>query len=1799
MKKLKLTIKKLLSIVLVVSLINFDGLFDYKKINLVYANENDLVSENINVENQKSDETYIDSETTDYATLDTTKEIEQFGVENIEDEKIVDSENNANIYESSKMSDIKSDDLKDDNKDIVEENIVELTNNIESDDEVKETDVETETNKKDNINKNSEIDEINENADVDFIIDNSIDFDKNKLGISTKEIDIDGYKDLDLIEQILKSSNNVKKEDENIILTDDIILKYPLYINGDYNKLFLNGFTITAPENSFAIWTNQEFYLDGSSPHNEDNDDVKKIGSIVGNNYKNFVIYTEYTNVFISNISIYGSNVGGNGIFLVDSNLTIDNAYIYGGKGERVDGDIGGIGGNAIVVDYKTNDYIIEYKSGIIKGGDGGDGYSDIAEGSGGSSVQLGMLHYSDNENLIEGALGDYGGGDGGVGIQYINQTTSMSFINVNDNLIIGGSGGNSTKKNKKREKKKLGSSNLPTSFDLRKQTNENGVVHSLVASLHDQKGTGLCNTFTTIATAENFLLKNHPEKVEEMGYAPIFQYTKNFPTEQRGVYTWTVKENDKDVEKSVSLSTLGVYENELDLSEAHLAYFLRYHTDDPLGNAGKSSAAPNKAGVRFFNVGSTKHEIPMFLAPFRPIVSEKVQSSQVMTDVINEVIKKQAESGGDELSDAEEGTGIAMGDKIWTTDDVIDRNKNYEPAVILKSAKIVQSSASRKNEFLNELKETVYKKGATALVGNFRYWTKNEFNCVDGTFDGEKNSLMNIPAYNSGGHAVTVIGWDDNYPAKNFKDTVSKYYSNYLSAYNFLEPENDGALLVKQSTNGPAWTWIYYDSVFDANWNFISYEWMLPETYYDNNYYYDGGTAATYYQTSQTQVDFIKLANVFEIKNDNEKATAVSFVSADNIEVLEDSEKPRVQIYKTSGLDNAKKEGDYLVDKPVNLFEGLNFIELDEAIELEKGQTYGICMDFSNVDMSLHKEFFVDATTESDKTTYNTTPAHRTYSCVRLKVGNNAGKSGWSSTYFSGGEVLKNYNIRIKLITSNNVKVNFNANGGSFGNSDVISERRLYGEKILKDTIKTPTYNGYKFLGWSDKNNSQTPNINENDIFLFKSEKTYYGVWEPESTGEKYKATFNANGGKFVGGTESYEKEYTIDSNINAGDLIAPTKTGYRFLGYSENGNSPATIIAGSKWNYTENKTFYAIWEIINYKAVFSANGGSFAGGSESYEKEYTVESYINAGDLIAPTKTGYRFLGYSENGNNPTTITVGSKWNYTENKTFYAIWEIINYKAVFNANGGSFAGGTESYEKEYTVESYINAGDLVAPTKTGYRFLGYSENGNNPATITAGSKWNYTENKTFYAIWEIINYKAVFSANGGSFAGGSESYEKEYTVESYINAGDLIAPTKSGYRFLGYSENGNNPATIITGTKWTYTTNKTFYAIWEIINYKAVFNANGGKFASGTESYEKEYTVDSYINAGDLVAPTKSGYRFLGYSQNGNNPATITVGSKWNYTENKTFYAIWEFIDNEEESSTEPSSTEPSSTEPAPTEPSSTEPAPTEPSSTEPSSTEPSSTEPAPTEPSSTEPAPTEPSSTESSKVEPSETTKQAYTYQRTNNGGGSSSGGKNTINIFRSSGDTVGQVVPNQLGNNIISPIDNQTSVLVAPPESAEISEVVNTLPKDDSANTAVKTTSVNQIGIRLSKMSDVMAWGYDINTNNWNLTVVNNGAFESIKNTFYVNEQSAITNSNKLPDAYYLDNNGNLVTGWIKDSSGNSFYMEPKQGSEFGKLQRGWKEIEGNWYYFQADGRLVKNTITPDGYYVNENGLYIET
>ena len=362
---------------------------------------------------------------------------------------------------------------------------------------------------------------------------------------------------------------------------------------------------------------------------------------------------------------------------------------------------------------------------------------------------------------------------------------------------------------------------------------------------------------------------------------------------------------------------------------------------------------------------------------------------------------------------------------------------------------------------------------------------------------------------------------------------------------------------------------------------------------------------------------------------------------------------------------------------------------------------------------------------------------------------------------------------------------ITYELNGGILDNTPPESY-------TVEDTVVlgSPAKLGYDFIGWSDEGRIDKGSIGN---------KTFVADWKPTI----YNIHYNLDGGT---NSENNPATYTIESD--AITLVAPTKTGYNFLNWSNDGK-----IAGGS---TGDKTFTASWQIITYNISYELNGGIL---DNTPPESYTVEDTIV---LDTPAKLGYDFIGWSDEGR----IDKGS----IGNKTFVADWKPTIYNIHYNLDGGT---NSENNPATYTIES--DAITLVAPTKTGYNFLNWSNDGK----IAGGS----TGDKTFIANWEVITYNISYELVGGE---NNESNPATYTVEDEVN---LKNPTKVGYKFIGWSNYGK----IAKGS----TGDVTFTAKYDLIVYKITYICGSG---NNNSSNPTGYTIESetitlkdayYINA------------------------------------------------------------------------------------------------------------------------------------------------------------------------------------------------------------------------------------------------------------------------------------------------------------------------------------------------------------
>ena len=86
-----------------------------------------------------------------------------------------------------------------------------------------------------------------------------------------------------------------------------------------------------------------------------------------------------------------------------------------------------------------------------------------------------------------------------------------------------------------------------------------------------------------------------------------------------------------------------------------------------------------------------------------------------------------------------------------------------------------------------------------------------------------------------------------------------------------------------------------------------------------------------------------------------------------------------------------------------------------------------------------------------------------------------------------------------------------------------------------------------------------------------------------------------------------------------------------------------------------------------------------------------------------------------------------------------------------------------------------------------------------------------------------------------------------------------------------------------------------------------------------------------------------------------------------------------------------------------------------------------------------------------------------------------------------------------------------------------------------------------------------------------------------------NAKYQKENRAYRNAH----TYIFDADGKMVTGWYgsKDTYGTRWYYANSDGTAY----QGWLKSGGKYYYIDG-GVMLTNTMTPDGYYVNADGVW---
>lgn len=347
-------------------------------------------------------------------------------------------------------------------------------------------------------------------------------------------------------------------------------------------------------------------------------------------------------------------------------------------------------------------------------------------------------------------------------------------------------------------------------------------------------------------------------------------------------------------------------------------------------------------------------------------------------------------------------------------------------------------------------------------------------------------------------------------------------------------------------------------------------------------------------------------------------------------------------------------------------------------------------------------------------------------------------------------------------------------------------------------------------------------------------------------------------------GGTGTFPNQDSRRGSILVLHSARPTRTGHVFINWR--GSNGVNYDPGQQIIGQDSITLTAQWvaqRVVSY---------NLDGGTGSFPTQTLVEGTTFTIPTNTPSKTHHTFRYWTFNGvqyQPGQEVVVGST-----DITFTAFFEYTapSYTLTYALNGGtgSYTNVTVVTGTEVTISS-------TAPTRSGYRFIHWK--GSNGTNYAPGAKFALTSDVTITAQW-VQTVTATYALNGGtgSFTNHSVDVGTEITLSMNI-------PTRTGYRFRHWT--GSNGVNYAPGAKFQLNANLTLTAHW-IQQFTLTFALN-----SGSGSFPSQTVDTGTVITLSATAPTRSGYRFTGWS--GSNGTTYQVSGKVTMNSNITLTAQW----------------------------------------------------------------------------------------------------------------------------------------------------------------------------------------------------------------------------------------------------------------------------------------------------------------
>ena len=296
--------------------------------------------------------------------------------------------------------------------------------------------------------------------------------------------------------------------------------------------------------------------------------------------------------------------------------------------------------------------------------------------------------------------------------------------------------------------------------------------------------------------------------------------------------------------------------------------------------------------------------------------------------------------------------------------------------------------------------------------------------------------------------------------------------------------------------------------------------------------------------------------------------------------------------------------------------------------------------------------------------------------------------------------------------ITENgkNYKIEYELDGGEWAKGYNPEAYYLSGTEFELPKEENLNRQGYKFLGWKDKDTGDSVKTIPANA---KGTKKVVAQWV-----QTYTVTFDANNGTVTPETT------TVTYGDPYGELPTPTRDGYEFAGwYDDNSDrvNDKTAVTTAK-----DHKLYAHWTGKKYTVTFDANGGTVE------TKPQTVTYGSAYRELPMPaTREGYTFVGWFTEQNGGTKVMADTKVTTAEDHTLYAHWTQNIYTVTIKADKDG-----DVIETQQIPEGGMAKKPAKEPVREGYTFVGWQAN---------GAAWDFDKNTVereteIVALWEKV---------------------------------------------------------------------------------------------------------------------------------------------------------------------------------------------------------------------------------------------------------------------------------------------------------------------------------------------------------------------------------------------------------------------------------------------------------------------------